>query len=287
MQILQSGNPGEPSWQDQYAISTFTFRNAGLLEALRKIAASGFKWIEISSSEFHLDPRRNPDVPAARNALRQMDLHVHALHTPFIGLKLGHPNRALKQEWLRVVGASLEIGVEIGAPLAVIHVTDDAQELTDEMYEASRQIVIEYIAELQIRAQALGIRLALENMVKSPNLRRRFGMTLAELSRAFPDPEIAFCLDTGHAMTNRLDLATEIRAAGKRLMTTHINSNDGVDDLHWLPTRGVLDWQKIKHLLMQSGYAGRYLLEVKGDADPDAILTQAVAFARADRENNT
>jgi sugar phosphate isomerase/epimerase len=287
MYIHQNGNPGEPSWQNQYAISTFTFRNAGLLEAVQKIAASGFRWIEISSSEFHLDPRRNPDVPAVRNALHQMDLHVHALHTPFIGLKLGRPGRALKQEWLRVIGASLEIGVEIGAPLAVIHVTDDAQALTDEMYEDSRQIAIDYVGELQVRAHALGIRLALENMAKHANLSRRFGMTLAELSRAFPDPEIAFCLDTGHAMTYRLDLATEIRTAGKRLMTTHINSNDGVDDLHWLPTRGVLDWQKTKHLLTQNGYTGRYLLEVKGYADPDAILTQAVAFARTDGENNT
>jgi sugar phosphate isomerase/epimerase len=275
----------DDSWGEKYAISTSVFRNISLPEALRKIAAGGFKWIEVCGSEFHLDPRSKPDVAAAANAIRQTGLRVHALHTPFTGLKLGHPDRSLKAEWLRVIGASLEIGAEIGAPLAIIHVTGDPSGLTDEMYASSRQIAIEYIRELQVCARTLGIRLALENMTKRPTLRRRFGMTLQELCRDFPDPAIGFCLDTGHGAACRLDLAVEIRTAGNRLITTHVNSNDGEDDLHWLPTRGILDWRATRDALERNGYAGRCLLELKGHDDPDGIFAQAVAFVKTDHAN--
>jgi sugar phosphate isomerase/epimerase len=277
----------DQAWYEKYAISTSIFRNASLPEALNKIAAGGFKWIEVCGSEFHLDPRSNPDVAAARDAFRKTGIRAHSLHTPFTGLKLGHPDRSLKQEWLRVIGASLAIGVEIGAPMAIIHVTGDPSLLKDEMYEGSRQIAMEYIGELQLRAHALGIRLVLENMTKHPHVRRRFGMTLQELSRDFPDPEIGFCLDTGHAAACCLDMAIEIGAASKRLITTHVDSNDGDTDLHWMPTRGILDWRKTKNILTQSGYAGRFLLELKGHDDPEGIFAQAVAFAKSDGATGT
>ena len=282
MQTSQTGAQPDGDWREKYAISSSVFRHIPLPEALPKIAAGGFKWIEVCGSEFQLDPRSNPDVTAARNAFRQTGLSVHSLHTPFTGLKLGHPNRALMQDWLRVIGASLEIGVEIGAPLAIIHVTGDPSSLTDAMYEDCRTVVLEYIGELQLRARALGIQLALENMTKRPRLKRRYGMTLQELSRDFPDPDIVFCLDTGHAAACGLDMAVEIRAAGSRLVTTHINSNDGVDDKHWLPSRGILDWPAARDALVQNSYNGRYLLELKGHDDPEEVFAQAVAFAQAD-----
>lgn len=285
MQNPKNTDRYDDAWQEKYAVSTSVFRNINLAEALRKIAAGGFKWIEVCGSEFHLDPRSHPDIAAARNAFCQTGLRVHSLHTPFTGLKLGHPDRMLMPEWLRVIGASLEIGAAIGAPFAIIHVTGDPSGLTDEMYPASRQIAMEYIGELQVRARALGIRLALENMTKHPSVRRRFGMTLQELDRDFPDPEIGFCLDTGHAAACRLEMATEMRAAGKRLITTHVNSNDGEEDRHWLPTRGILDWRATRDALAQNGYAGRYLLELKGHDDPEGIFAQAVAFAKTDHAN--
>ena len=269
-------------WRAKYAISTSIFREEPLEAALRKIAAGGFKWIEVCGSEFHLDPRNRPDVAAARDSLRRAELRVHALHAPFNGLKLGHPDRTLMAEWLRVIGASLEIGVEIGAPLAVIHVNGDPAGLTDAMYDDSKQAAIEYIGKLQVRARELGIRLALENMTRRPHLRRRFGMSLQELSTVFPDFNLGFCLDVGHAAACRLDSAVEIAAAGDRLVTVHVDSNDGEDDLHWLPPRGIVDWQADKRLLVAGGYAGRYVIELKGYDDPEGILAQAVAFAKAD-----
>jgi sugar phosphate isomerase/epimerase len=271
-------------WQAKYAISTSIFGKEPLDVALGKIAAGGFAWIEICGSPFHLDPRSEPDVGAARDGLRRNALRVHALHAPYTGMKLGHPDRALIADWVQVIGASLEIGVEIGAALAVVHVNGDPAGLTDAMYDDSKQAAIECIGRLQARAGELGIRLALENMTRRPHLQRRFGMSLQELSSVFPDSTLGFCLDVGHAAACRIDIAGEIAAAGHRLATVHLDSNDGEDDLHWLPPRGIVDWQASKQMLVAGGYAGRYVIELKGYDDPEGIFAQAVAFAKADAD---
>jgi sugar phosphate isomerase/epimerase len=273
-------------WSDQYVMSTCVYRQESFELAVSKIAASGFKSIEVFGSSMHLDPRYSPDVKAARELLRKTDLQVHSIHTPFSDLKLGHPDQKLKQEWLRVIGASLEIGVQIGAPLAVVHVTGEAHELTDAMFEASKQIAMDFIEELRIRAQKLGIRLAIENLTRVPNLQRRFGMTLGELCSVFPGSDIGFCLDTGHTISARMDMAAEINAAADRLVSIHLDSNDGTSDKHWLPTCGILDWPLTKKLLKRGGYEGEYVLELVGYDDPDGVLAQAVDFAKSDWGKN-
>ncbi len=270
------------TWQDTYAISTSIFRKDTLAVALGKIANGGFQWVEVCGSDTHLDPRYQPDVAEARDLFRALNLRAHALHTPFTTLKLGHPDPKLIPEWLRVIGASLEIGVEIGAALAVVHVNGDPAGLTDAMYAESRQVSIEYIEALRVRARELGIKLAIENMTRRPHLRQRFGMSLQELCSTFPGSDLGFCLDVGHTATCRIDPAAEIAAAGNRLVTIHVDSNDGEDDLHWLPPRGIMDWSRNKKLLVAGGYRGRYVIELKGHDDPDGIFAQAVAFARED-----
>lgn len=125
------------------------------------------------------------------------------------------------------------------------------------------------------------VRDLLENLIARPHLPRRFGISLAELSQAFPGDEIGFCLDTGHAVLTGLDLSAEISAAGRRLLSTHIASNDGLADKHWLPNTGVLSWESIRRCLIEGGYEGRYVFELLGGADPDEVLRQAAALTSA------
>lgn len=94
-------------------------------------------------------------------------------------------------------------------------------------------------------------------------------------------PSSGLHLDTGHAALTGLDLSGEVSAAGKRLLSTHIASNDGLTDKHWLPTTGVVDWASTKRGLDDGGYAERYVFEVLGGSDPDEVLRQAVDLASA------
>ena len=271
-------------WQERYALSTSIFQDNSLEEALPKIAAAGFKYVEITANGTHLDPRGRPDTLAVRSLMGDLGLQAHSIHTPYTNLKIGHPDIDLSESHPEVVAASLEIGAQVGAKMAVVHVTAAPKGLSDDVYERSREVSIAFVGKLRLRARELGITLALENLGLRPHLRRRFGSSLKELSEAFPGPDIGFCLDVGHALRNGLDIRSQIEAAGSRLICLHIHSNDGVDDCHWLPTQGLLDWAATSAELHRSGYGGRYVLEIRGGSEPVALLDQTAAFAQTDAQ---
>jgi sugar phosphate isomerase/epimerase len=270
-------------YQEQYAISTWQYVSRSLDEALTRIAESGFKWVELWGDSVHVDPRINPDVKAIQSQLQRLGLRVHSIHLPFSDLDLGHPNSGLKHDWLRVTGDALRLCDELGGRLAVVHVSSHHMDLTDDrLYQASCDIIAEFVQELNLQAKELGIQLALENL---PALgQRRPSNSLQALSKLCTNPEIGFCLDIGHAAVNGFAQRDEIQAAGARMLSLHVSNNDGYEDLHWLPNVGVIDWQGVKEELARISYNQAYVLEVNGFDDPDAVMRQVVEFVRADSE---
>ena len=67
-----------------------------------------------------------------------------------------------------------------------------------------------------------------------------------------------------------------------RLLSVHADNNDGRKDCHWVPSRGVLNWQQVKTELAASGYRGLYVLEVNGASNPDPVLEETTQFTRED-----
>lgn len=61
---------------------------------------------------------------------------------------------------------------------------------------------------------------------------------------------------------------------------THLHGNDGLEDLHWLPKEGVVDWERVARAFPGSTYTGTIALEVVPRDDsvpPVAFLQQAYA----------
>ena len=57
------------------------------------------------------------------------------------------------------------------------------------------------------------------------------------------DPSVAgACLDTNHLMADYATLPDVVRTLGRRLIALHCSDYDGVDERHWPPFRGVIDW---------------------------------------------
>jgi len=273
---------GSSDYRERYAVSTWHYVADPLEAALQGIAAAGFKWVEIWGDTAHLDPRIRPDVRAIEALLARLELRVHSIHAPFSDLDLGRPGGARNAEARRVVGEALELGAALGANLAVIHVSSHTEDLRDPgRYRESRQAAQDLIGSLGQVAGRTGVALALENLPPDPK-QRYFGCTLAELAATFPDPSIGFCLDIGHAVVNRVSIASEIQAAGSRLQSLHVHNNDGVKDLHWPPTQGVIDWKAARAELARIGYEGAFVLEVDRGQDPDAVVRDLAEFAMGD-----
>jgi len=261
-----------------YGVSTWLYEEKDLYEALNKISNSGFKCVEIWANKVHLDPRIDPDIQAIKNLIIKLGIWVHSIHAPFTGLNIGYPDINMEKNWLKIIGKSLEYADELEAGIVVLHTVSHKEELDNQMYKKSLEITKEFLKKLSIYAKQLGIKLALENQPATNTV--PFANSLIELRKIWVRDEIGFCLDIGHASINGCDINLEISSAGKRLISVHVNNNDGNTDRHWVPSKGVIDWQNIKKQLENIGYYGPYILEIRGGNDPDKILDQLKEYAK-------
>jgi sugar phosphate isomerase/epimerase len=55
---------------------------------------------------------------------------------------------------------------------------------------------------------------------------------------------------------------------GDRLLTLHISDNDGIDERHWLPGQGIINWPGFIRALESSNYAGAFVYETTSKTGP-------------------
>ncbi len=65
---------------------------------------------------------------------------------------------------------------------------------------------------------------------------------LEEIVDGFPPELIGICLDVNHASPRTEQMPAMIRQLGSRINSFHISDTDGVDECHWLPGQGIIDW---------------------------------------------
>jgi sugar phosphate isomerase/epimerase len=139
---------------------------------------------------------------------------------------------------------------------------------------------------LAAHARPAGILVCVENM--PPGVHP--GSQMADLAKILAEldhPGLALALDTGHANLGA-GLATETRAAGARLATTHVHDNDGRQDSHEPPGHGTIDWSAWRPALDAVGYQGPIILECIRQIrqNPASFMPEVLAglaqFARPD-----
>ncbi len=79
------------------------------------------------------------------------------------------------------------------------------------------------------------------------------------LDRANID-NLRVCLDVNHFLQEKPEDA--ILLLGDRIATLHISDYDGVDERHWLPGKGIIDWNAVLSALEKVGYNGAFNYEV-------------------------
>lgn len=72
--------------------------------------------------------------------------------------------------------------------------------------------------------------------------------------------KLRVCFDVNHLFND-----THVEFIDKlkdRIVTVHISDYDHVEERHWLPGEGVIDWHELYNKLIESGYNGPWMYEV-------------------------
>ena len=76
--------------------------------------------------------------------------------------------------------------------------------------------------------------------------------------------QIKVCVDVNHFLQERSE--DGVLSLGSRIVTTHISDHDYVNERHWLPGEGKIDWMALISALEKIGYGGTFNYEVASGA---------------------
>lgn len=191
--------------------------------------------------------------------LREAGVNVSSAHLPFGWLwEPSDPDRARRDDALRRFKGLLDwIGAQ-GISLAVLHGSFGPIPPRDRQNRL--RIAIESIAELGDYAKARGVALAIENLPRTC-----LGNTAAEVL-ALAGGAAGICFDVNHLLIE--SHAGFLAAAGPRVITSHLSDYDFIDERHWFPGAGQIDWPALLRGMDAAGCAGRCIFELGEDGTP-------------------
>lgn len=121
------------------------------------------------------------------------------------------------------------------------------------------------IASIQILGEAgkrCGVKIAVEDLPGSC-----LGNCADELLLLIDNGKSAdICFDVNHLLKE--SHAEFIAKTARHIITTHLSDYDRIDEKHWYPGDGCINWKELYRLLDKSGYEGRYIFEFNENCSP-------------------
>ena len=229
-------------------------------EQIRLFKSTGFEGAAIDLSD------KNADAYKIAAAIKDEDMLVSYLHAPFNKSDDMWMDGEIGDIALAELLDCVETCSRLEIPAMVAHTF-----LGFDSDNVPTQIGIERYGALAVRANELGVKLALENTEGEEYL----AALMKELSGI---PSVSFCWDTGHELCYNYG-KDMISLYGDKLSVTHINDNLGIrdyegkityiDDLHLLPFDGITDWDSVAKRIAGCGFDGPLSFELSINSKPN------------------
>ncbi len=240
-------------------------------EILFTAAQAGVRYIELAPI-YDECPKILADASRIKEEANAVGIAIRSLHLPFGSQTLNFcaPDEGAREETMRVQREMLKGAVALGAKFVIAHGGIPYPQAERAKYLS---IAKENLAALQRDASALGISVCVESLL--PSCIGRNSEELLFILSAHPDLRV--CFDPNHLFGESHEAL--LRAVGSKVASVHFSDYDGLDERHWMPGEGVIDWQRIVSVLSEIGYGGPLLYEVNPFRTPVTIARRALTFA--------
>lgn len=244
-------------------------------ELFEAYKVAGFDMMEISLGEFNgVDASKAERIKEVfvpqkvRKLSEEAGVGLWSLHLPF-GYEFSptNPKGELLSQMIKLDSELLEMCAEAGVKIAVIH--PSTEPILDSDREEYKKLSCETLFVINEVAKKCGVTLAVENLPRTC-----LGRTAEEMKLFLDiDPSIGVCFDVNHLLCqSHRDF---VKSVGDRIITTHISDYDFIDERHWVPGHGQIDWMELVELLKEVNYQGVFMNEVEAKTDrqhkPDVL----------------
>lgn len=211
-------------------------------EALEMAAAAGFTQAEFPGEG--MDDFWRMDPARVRAMLAQHGLCARTAHSPGAGWNNDAPDDAVRRASLDAASSVFAAAAAMGVEAIIVHPnSNDTHGFVASDWNANIARSVESLKVLAERAAAHGLKLAVENLPRRGTPRP--AGSVAEVLSMIDGlgPHVGLCVDIGHANSNGLRAADELRAGAGRVYAIHVQDNDGKgEDQHLEPGAGTVDW---------------------------------------------
>lgn len=250
----------------ELALSTHLFVRHRLTTVwLERAFQAGFTAVEIFCAREHFDYRDRSQVAELGHWFRDSPLRLHSLHAPIYSddcwgrsgpqaiIDITEPTKVKRIAMVDEIKRALDVADVVPFRYSVQHLGLTGQEFALPRVDAA------YVSleELRVFAAQRGVELLLENTPNELSNAERLNLFLNETHL-----NLNYCFDAGHAHMHS-SVEEEFASMAPRIRSTHLHDNDGKEDLHLVPGRGSIDWQKAAELLKARPDQYPLLLELK------------------------
>lgn len=229
------------------------------LESIEKLGNSKVKAIELFEPTFDKN-----HIQKVRQILSIANIVHRTVHANFGHLvDISSVDPAIRSAGVKAVSAALDLAVQIDARTVIMHSSSEPVE--DETRDERMKHAKHSIKIIMDMARETGCRVAIELLPRTC-----LGRTIEELFSLLEDINIktaGVCLDTNHLMDRFASLPEIVRSLGPRLFALHCSDYDGIDEKHWPPLRGVINWTDFISALNDIGFSGPLLYEANLDGE--------------------
>lgn len=195
---------------------------------------------------------------------KQYNVGLWALHLPFLpfeDIDISKPELADKSVTFlcNIISKASDIGIN----KFIIHASGEP--IPDEDRATRMKRAKESLAILAEFAAKHGGVIAVEDLPRTC-----LGRNSDEISELISvDDRLRVCFDTNHLLSE--DPIEFIHKLGDKIITMHVADYDFINERHWLPGEGKLDWNAILQALKDIGYNGIWLYEISFICPPSII----------------
>lgn len=232
-------------------------------DVLKYLSRAGVKYIEAVSEHISMVTGHSFKASAMKklNKIKKLSdecgIKILQVHGPYGGNDLVGDSEKTRKANVDIYKGWIDCAAELDAHALIVHIggRSDLCPATEREYIKNKNI--ESIAELAAYIGKGRLKLALENLprrsAEHAHIYNRFGNNISELKEMLAlldSRNCGICLDTGHANLENIHVQTAVREAGKALVATHINENNGIYDMHMFPFSlrqrfSKMDWMEI------------------------------------------
>ena len=193
--------------------------------------------------------------------LKENDMFFNGVHLPFGGYAdISSRNEELRLETLNLAVKTFNALDKYKPNCYIFHGSNEP--ITDEERPKLLDKLVDSLKFLRSKTTTM---ICIENLPRTCLLN-----TAKEVNEVISRVEnINVCLDVNHFLKEKTQDA--ILEIGGVIKTLHISDHDYVDEKHWLPGQGSIDWQKVISSLDKIGYNGVFNYEVSANYDYEQI----------------